>query len=361
MKRKILEAANEFVRIDLDQMRAYDITNIANGTYTPLEGFLTSVDFESVVNNLHLADGTLWSTPIILDIERTKLPISAGDEVLLWYNNKPLALLEVEDVYKWNKAETIQKLFRTKDPQHPGVGYFSKMGDYLIGGKIWLLTQPSEELSVLTPEEARGLFKRKGWKTIVAFQTRNVPHKGHEFLIRYALQYVDGAFINPVIGKKKKGDWRDEVIEAAWEKLRELYFPKDSTVLGFLRYVMRYAGPREALHHAIMRKNLGVTHFIIGRDHAGVGNYYKPYEAQEFVKQYEDELEIEIMAFKESYWCEKCQTIVNDKICPHKEEFKIRFSGTKIRKMITSNQEPDERKFRKEILEVIKKFENPFY
>ena len=235
------------------------------------------------------------------------------------------------------------------------------MGDYLIGGKIWLLTQPSEELSVLTPEEARGLFKRKGWKTIVAFQTRNVPHKGHEFLIRYALQYVDGAFINPVIGKKKKGDWRDEVIEAAWEKLRELYFPKDSTVLGFLRYVMRYAGPREALHHAIMRKNLGVTHFIIGRDHAGVGNYYKPYEAQEFVKQYEDELEIEIMAFKESYWCEKCQTIVNDKICPHKEEFKIRFSGTKIRKMITSNQEPDERKFRKEILEVIKKFENPFY
>ncbi len=360
-KEKILESLKEFEKIKVDQMRAYDIENIAFGTYTPLEGFMFSEDVESILNEVHLSSDILWSIPIILDIDKeAKNKISEGDEIILVYNDLPLALMHVEEIYKWNKEEFVEKLFKTKDLNHPGVNYYLNMKEYLIAGEIWLINEIPRDAWILRPKETRLIFKEKGWKTIVAFQTRNVPHKGHEFLIKYALQFVDGAFINPVIGKKKKGDWKDEVIKEAWEKLFELYFPKDSVYLGFIRYVMRYAGPREALHHAIMRKNLGCTHFIIGRDHAGVKSYYKPYEAQEFVKQFEDELEMEILTFKELYWCEKCKAIVNDKICPHDDYYKIKFSGTLIRKTILNGEKPDTRIFREEILEIVKKYKNPF-
>ena len=362
LKIRILEEIDEFEKIEINEKIAYDVENIAFGVYSPLEGFLTSEDYFSVLNELHLSDGTLWSIPIILDIsEEEKQKIKEGDVIILTYKDRPLALLEVQEIYKWNKDEFCEKIFKTKDLNHPGVYETYKMKEYLIAGEIWLINEIEKEPYIVRPEETRLIFKERKWKTIVGFQTRNVPHLGHEFLIKTALNFVDGAFINPVLGKKKKGDWKDEIIKEAWEKLFELYFPKNKCFLGFVRYVMRYAGPREALHHAIMRKNFGCTHFIVGRDHAGVNNYYKPYEAQEFVKQFEDELEMEIFTFKEFFYCEKCKGIVSEDVCPHDEIFRIRFSGTLIRKIIQNREVPDEKIFRKEILETITRYKDLFY
>ena len=324
-----------------------------------MKGFLTSDDFESVLHHMRLSDDTPWTIPIVLDVrERT---FDEGDAILLYYEDLPIARMHVEEIYTYDKKEFAVKVFKTDDPAHPGVARVREMGDYLVGGEIELLNELPNPFAryTLRPVETRVLFKERGWKTIVAFQTRNVPHLGHEYVQKAALTFVDGLFINPVLGRKKKGDYKDEVIIKAYEALFEHYYPKDAATLATVRYEMRYAGPREAIHHAIMRKNFGATHFIVGRDHAGVGDYYGPYEAWDLFEEFPD-LGITPMFIRESFYCRKCGGMVNAKICPHDEKFHVHISGTKLRKMIMAGEQPPEYMMRPEVYEVVRSFENPF-
>jgi len=358
-RERILSEQSEYPRVQIEHGRAIDIENIAHGVYSPLKGFLTSDDFQSVLDNMRLSNDLPWTIPIVLDVEKPNF--DEGDAILLYYEDLPVARMHVEEIYTYDKGEFALKVFKTDDPAHPGVSRVMNMGNYLIGGEIELLNElpnPFAEYT-LRPVETRILFKELGWKTIVAFQTRNVPHLGHEYVQKAALTFVDGLFINPVLGRKKKGDYKDEVIIKAYEALFRHYYPKDSATLATVRYEMRYAGPREAIHHAIMRKNMGATHFIVGRDHAGVGDYYGPYEAWDLFDEFPD-LGITPMFIREAFYCKKCGGMVNAKICPHGEEFHVHISGTKLRKMIMAGEQPPEYMMRPEVYEVVRSFENPF-
>ncbi|WP_456478851.1 sulfate adenylyltransferase [Geoglobus ahangari] len=358
-RERILSEQNEYPRIDVEHGEAIDVENIAHGIYSPLTGFITDEDYTSVLHHMRLSDDTPWTIPIVLDV--SKPDFGEGDAVLLYHRNIPVARMHVEEIYRFDKREFAEKVFKTTDPAHPGVSRVNAMGEYLVGGEIELLNELENPFSgyTLRPVETRVLFREKGWKTIVAFQTRNVPHLGHEYVQKAALTFVDGLFINPVLGRKKSGDFRDEVIIKAYEALFQHYYPKDAAVLATVRYEMRYAGPREAIHHAIMRKNFGATHFIVGRDHAGVGDYYGPYEAWEIFYEFPD-LGITPMFIREAFYCKKCGGMVNAKICNHDEEFRVRISGTKLRKMIAESKAPPEHMMRREVFEAIRGFENPF-
>ena len=358
-RERILSEQSEYPRVQIEHGRAIDLENIAHGVYSPLKGFLTSDDFQSVLDDMRLTNDLPWTIPIVLDIKEKTF--DEGDAILLYYNDLPIARMHVEEIYTYDKKELSLKVFKTDDIKHPGVARVMNMGDYLVGGEIELLNEVPNPFAkyTLRPVEMRVLFKEVGWKTIVAFQTRNVPHLGHEYVQKAALTFVDGLFVNPVLGRKKKGDYKDEVIIKAYEALFRHYYPKDSATLATVRYEMRYAGPREAIHHAIMRKNMGATHFIVGRDHAGVGDYYGPYEAWDAFDNFPD-LGITPMFIREAFYCKKCGGMVNAKICPHSEEFHVHISGTKLRKMIMAGEQPPEYMMRPEVYEVVRSFENPF-
>ncbi len=356
---RILGEAREYPKLDIEHGEAIDVENIAHGVYSPLTGFLTEDDLVSVLDHMRLSDDTPWTIPIVLDADTADF--DAGDEILLRHGNSIIARMHVEEIYRFDRKEFAEKVFRTTDPNHPGVSKVYSMKKYLVGGEIELVNELENLFFryTLRPVETRVLFRERGWKTVVAFQTRNVPHLGHEYVQKAALTFVDGLFINPVLGRKKKGDFRDEVIIRAYESLFRHYYPKDAAVLATVRYEMRYAGPREAIHHAIMRKNFGCTHFIVGRDHAGVGDYYGPYDAWEIFDEFPD-LGIAPMFIREAFYCRKCGGMVNAKICNHDGKYRVRISGTALRSMISEGTAPPEHMMRKEVFEAISSFENPF-
>ncbi len=361
-RERLLEEARELPRINVNESIAADAANIAHGVYSPLEGFMVQEDYINVLDQMRLSSDLPWTIPIILDVDPEDIiGVKEGDDIALYYRGEPLAIMRVEEIYGWDKKEYAMKVFKTTDPNHPGVAKTFKRRELLIGGSIDLLKDPPEpfENIRLWPKETRVLFEARGWKRIAAFQTRNVPHMGHEYVQKAALTFTDGLFINPLVGWKKPGDYRDEVIVKAYRALIEHYYPKEVVVLSVLRMEMRYAGPREAVHHAIVRKNFGATHFIVGRDHAGVGNYYGPYEAWEIFREFPD-LGITPLFVREAFYCKKCGQMVNEKICPHPEEFRIRISGTKLRKMIMSGQKPPEYMMRPEVARVILEHPKPF-
>ncbi len=347
-----------FPEIMISGDMAKDVENIAYGVFSPLEGFMCRNDFENVLEHMRLENDIPWTIPIVFDFEGE---LKEGDEVILKSENGTIALFKIEEIYGYDKKEYAQQVFRTRDDAHPGVAKIMKMRKNLAGGKITLIKEGEEKFSnyYLKPHETRILFKEKGWRDVVAFQTRNVPHMGHEYVQKTALTFADGIFINPIIGRKKKGDFKDEVILKSYEALIEHYYLKERAVMSILRTMMRYAGPREAIFHAIMRKNFGCTHFIVGRDHAGVGNYYGPYDAHEIFNEFPD-LEITPIFFRSFFYCKKCGGVVNDKICPHGKEHHIYYSGTSIRKMLMNGETPPETMMRKEVAEVIMGYENPF-
>ena len=358
----LAEEAKELIKVEVDAGKASDIYNIAVGTYSPLEGFLTRENLQNVLDDYRLINDIPWTIPVVLDVGRDEISnLKEGDDLAITYGNKIIALLRVEEIYGWDKREYARKMFKTEDANHPGVAKALKMKDFLIGGKIDLIEIPEQPFQkyALTPVETRILFREKGWRTIVAFQTRNVPHRGHEYVQKAALTFTDGLLIHPLVGWKKRGDYKDEVIVAAYEALIRNYYPKDSVVLSVLWMQMRYAGPREAIHHAIVRKNFGCTHFIVGRDHAGVGNYYSPYEAWEMFDQFPD-LGITPLFIRESFYCRKCGGMVNAKICPHREEDRVRISGTKLREIIKNRVRPPEIMMRPEVVDVVLSYGNPF-
>ena len=359
-RQRALERARSLPKIDLDRELAFEVENIATGVFSPLEGFLGKEDFESVLTRGRLANDLPWAIPIVLDISKD-MACSIKDEIALYYNGEPIALLQVREIYTYDKERMAQQVYGTTNEEHPGVLKIKGMKQALLAGPIDLINPVPSPFPKckLSPKETRVLFELKGWKTVVGFQTRNVPHLGHEYVQKAALTFVDGLFINPLIGWKKPGDFKDEVIIKAYEALLRHYYPKDSVIFAVLAMEMRYAGPREAIHHAIVRKNFGCTHFIVGRDHAGVGNFYGPYEAWEIFKEFPD-LGITPFFIRESFYCRKCGGMVNAKICPHGEDSRIRISGTQLREMIKKGEKPVEEVMRPEVAEAVLSFKEPF-
>jgi sulfate adenylyltransferase len=358
-----LEEAGRLVQLRVSDDLAKDIENIAFGAFSPLEGFLNRSEYESVLHEKRLSNDLPWTLPIVLDASRDELKgAKEGDTIaIIDPLSEPVALLKVEEIFPYNKEEFAKEVYGTNDPAHPGVAKTQAMKDHLVGGKISLIRMSFDEFQKyrLRPIETRVLFKEKGWRTVVGFQTRNIPHIGHEYVQKTALTFVDGLFINPVIGKKKSGDFKDEVILAAYEALLRHYYLRDRTVMAVLRTEMRYAGPREAIFHAIVRKNFGCTHFVVGRDHAGVGKYYPPYAAQEIFDEFPD-LGIVPLSFKSFFYCKRCESVVNEKICPHDSTQRLEFSGTDLRGKLIKGEPPPKELVRPEVAEVLLKWKDPF-
>ena len=362
-KEKILGKAKELPSLKLKRESISEVENIAFGVFSPLEGFLRKKDYQNVLNQMRLSDDLPWPIPIVLDVEREKADkFKEGQDILLLdEDNQPVAVLHLEEKYEYNKEELAEKVFQTRDTAHPGVAKVKNMKEVLLGGKIDLIQvspTPFDKYK-LEPLETRILFKEKSWRTVVGFQTRNTPHIGHEYVQKTALTFTDGVFVNPVIGRKKKGDFKDEVILASYDELIRNYYLKERAVVAILQMEMRYAGPREAIFHAIIRKNFGCSHIIIGRDHAGVGNYYPPYAAQDIFEEFPD-LGIVPLFFKSFYFCKKCNSVVNEKTCPHPPEEHINFSGTKIREMLIEGKIPPPELMRPEVAKIIISYDNPF-
>ncbi len=348
-------------RLDISQDLARDCENIASGVFSPLTGFATSNDHSSILDHMRLPNDVPWTMPIILDIDpKTARSIRGEGQVALWADGRPVALTEVEEIYPFDRKMHAQKVYDTTDPAHPGVAKTLARNKTLVGGQIWLLNGLESAFPKyhLVPKETRVLFKEKGWRTVVGFQTRNVPHVGHEYLQKTALSFTDGLLINPVIGRKKAGDFKDEVIIETYDALIRHYYLRERAVLVTLQFEMRYAGPREAIFHAIVRKNYGCTHFIVGRDHAGVGSYYAPYAAQEIFDEFPD-LGITPLFFTNFFHCKRCGGVANDKTCPHPESDRVSFSGTKIRDLITNRQRPPPEIMRPEIAGMVLGWEKP--
>jgi sulfate adenylyltransferase len=362
-RNEVLARAPKLPCLTVDAETVSDLENIATGVYSPLEGFMGAADFRSVLNGMRLPNDLAWTIPIVLDTDRkTAAGLKVGQEILLRSAaGRPVALLRLDEAYGFDKAEAAEKVFGTSDPAHPGVAKVQRMKDVLLAGPVDLIeaTPTPFDRWKLTPRESRVLFEAKGWRTVVGFQTRNTPHIGHEYVQKAALTFTDGLFINPVIGRKKKGDFKDEVILASYEELIRHYYLKERAVMAILQMEMRYAGPREAIHHAIVRKNFGCSHIIIGRDHAGVGSYYHPYAAQEIFDEFPD-LGIVPLFFRSFYYCRKCGSVVNEKICPHPASEQVQFSGTKIRDLLVSGEVPPAELMRPEVAKVIMQFKDPF-
>ncbi len=343
---------------------ANDVENIADGIFSPLEGFLGQQDFESVVSRGRLANDLAWTIPIVLDVdEQTASKMKETGDVLLQNpQGVGVAILHVEETYSFDKEKTVQGIYGTTDSAHPGVAKTMSMKDFLVGGKIDYIQRP-EETEIrkhrLTPIQTREAFAQAGWKKICAFQTRNPPHVAHEMLQKTAITTRDGVFVNPIIGKKKSGDFVDEVIVKCYETMIKLYYPENRCQLGTLHTEMKYAGPKEAIHHAIMRQNYGCTHIIIGRDHAGVGKFYDPFAAQKIFGDY-PELEISPVFFPPFFYCKKCLTYTTPKACPHDDDAKEQISGTQLREMIQNGQSPSEFILRPEVAKVILDHPKPF-
>jgi len=339
---------------------ALTVANIANGVFSPVEGFMGENDYLNVIEQDRLESDVPWTIPLLLTTTHPKP--ESGSLLLVDDGGLPVAVVKTEGTFKISKREYAKKVYGTEDEAHPGVAKVYAAPETALSGKLEVAVKPDygqySDLSLM-PRETRVLFAEKGWKTTVAFQTRNAPHINHEYLQKTALAMVDGLFINPVLGKKKAGDFRDEVILSAYQALTAGYYPRNNVVLSALHYEMQYAGPKEAIMHAIMRKNFGCTHIIIGRDHAGVGSFYGPYAAQEIFSEFPD-LGITPLFFKEFYYCKRCAGIASEKTCPHGEEEKLSFSGTKLRQMFTEGNVPPVEFMRPEVSQAILKHERPF-
>ena len=358
----ILAFKDKFFSIDINNEKAIEVQNIAYGVYSPLQGFMKKDDYKEVILKNRLSNVMVWTLPIVLDVnEEIVKKIGIEETVFLKMNNKIIASMIVEDIYKWDLEEYATHVYQTMDDTHPGIKKLKGMGEYFIGGRINFLSTSISDFPeyFLTPKETRILFKEKKWDTIVGFQTRNVPHLGHEYVQKSALSIVDGLFINPVIGKKKPGDFKDRVILDSYKALIDNYYVKDRTVMSILQTEMRYAGPKEAVFHSIVRKNFGCSHFIVGRDHAGVGDFYHPFAAQKIFNYFPD-LGITPIFFMSFFFCKKCNSIANDKICPHSGDHLINFAGKIIRQKLADNEIPPESMMRKEVSEQILKHKNPF-
>ncbi len=355
----LAQRADSMPRIVLNGRGASDLRMISIGAFSPLTGFLRRDDYLSVVEENRLATGEVWTLPITLAVKSDEAAaLRPGIEAaLIDQSGGLLGAISVEDVYQYDARLEAREVFRTADESHPGVAGLYAQGDVLIGGSVMALPQTPPDVYAgadYTPSETRALFESNGWSAVVGFQTRNPIHRAHEYIMKCALEMVDGLIVHPLVGETKAGDTAAEVRMRCYQELLTHYYPAGRTLLGTFPAFMRYAGPREAIFHALCRKNYGCTHFIVGRDHAGVGNYYGTYDAQRIFSEFDaSELGIRPMFFEHSFYCRRCGGMATSKTCPHAPEDHVFLSGTKVREMLARGERPPEEFTRPEVADIL--------
>ena len=355
----LLEQVPAMARIDLRAREVSDLEMIANGAFSPLEGFMCEDDYVSVRGNKHLASGLPWTIPVTLSAsDDLAVGLKEGSDVALYgADDHLLGVLHLTQKYRYDKQREAERVYLTTDAEHPGVSALYDQGEWLLGGPISLLNRPRNAnfpAHRLDPVETREAFKKRGWHRVVAFQTRNPIHRAHEYIIKCALETVDGLLLHPLVGETKSDDIPPEVRMRCYEQMLEHYFPRTRTLLAVNPAAMRYAGPREAVFHAIIRKNYGCTHFIVGRDHAGVGSYYGTYDAHYIFNEFDSEaLAITPMFFDHSFYCRRCDAMATNKTCPHDSAEHVQLSGTRVREMLASGEMPPREFSRPEVASIL--------
>jgi sulfate adenylyltransferase len=336
--------ATTLLQVPLDKGSAADLLLIATGALSPLTGFMTSDEYHCMVESMRLPNGLVLGLPITLAVEKEVAhAVGIGSEVALCYKDVPLATMVVHDVFSYDKQQEAQAVYRTTDVAHPGVQRLYAQGEYLLGGPITLFRRPPSPFAVIEndPAAVRAIAANMGWQTMVGFQTRNPIHRAHEYMQKCALEIVDGLLLHPLMGETKADDIPACTRLSSYQAILANYYPPDRVLLAGFPAAMRYAGPREAVFHAICRRNYGCTHFIVGRDHAGVGNYYGTYDAQRIFAQFSAvELGIEPLFFEHTFYCQQCAQMASAKTCPHPTSQHISLSGSKVRAMLAAGQAP---------------------
>jgi len=343
----------ELETLTLTSRELSDLDMLACGALSPLEGFMSRADYESVVEDMRLANGLAWALPVCLAVDEAP---SGATVALTDGEGQALAVLEIEEIYEYDKEREAERCFRTTDDAHPGVARLYKQKPLYLAGRVMVFERAEHAFRelALDPAETRAAFAERGWKRVVGFQTRNPIHRAHEYLTKGALETVDGLLIHPLVGETKSDDVPAETRVECYRVLLENYYPENRVVLASFPAAMRYAGPREAIWHAICRKNYGCSHFIVGRDHAGVGDYYGTYDAQLIFDEFEPhELDIEPMFFEHAFYCKRCGQMGTPKTCPHGGDDHVFLSGTKVREMLSAGDLPPKEFSRPEVAEVL--------
>jgi sulfate adenylyltransferase len=355
---ELQERASSLPQVLVGSRQLADLEMLAIGAYSPLGGFMKRADYLGVVNDMHLANGLPWTVPITLSTTSEQAAtLKEGSQVALLNEHGTLqAVMTIEEKYGYDKQHEASKVYRTTEEAHPGVKAMYQQGDILLGGPVRVVALQNQAFAQYryTPGQSRQLFVERGWKRVVGFQTRNPVHRAHEYIQKCALETVDGLYLHPLVGDTKGDDIPAHVRMRCYEVLLENYYPTERVILGVLPAAMRYAGPREAIFHALMRKNYGCSHFIVGRDHAGVGNYYGTYDAHHIFAEFDPaRLGITPMFFDHTFFCRACDSMASSKTCPHGDDHHVTLSGTKVRQMLQAGEIPPREFSRPEVAKVL--------
>ncbi len=358
LREAALERASAFPQVQLTRMAAADLEMIAIGAFSPLTGFMTKDEYDSVLDNMRLTNNLPWTLPVTLPVDdETAAGLEEGQEIALAAGEHLMGIMTITEKFQIDREREALEVYRTSEEAHPGVARLYRHGSWQLGGEIFMLNGPQQpEFPELRhePAQTRRMFAARGWRRIVAFQTRNPIHRAHEYIQKTALEIVDGLFLHPLVGETKADDIPADVRIESYQAILRDYYPADRVLLGVFPAAMRYAGPREAIFHAIARKNYGCTHFIVGRDHAGVGSYYGTYDAHHIFDEFEPaELGITPLFFDYAFFCKKCGAVVSAKTCPHGKDEWVYLSGTQVREMLERGEMLPEEFTRPEVSRVL--------